>query len=238
MPFPSSEPPVPPPVWLASPPGLPHALLGIACCAIYLATVRGFIPPGFESSWLLHLAIWTVPTGVAWMGMVLVLGAKLGWLRGQVAWGAWLLFSLGVGSALGLAASLLPYNAVVQRESLGPVVALAGWIVPLLSRRLEPRVKLLFLALGATFLFRSHGRVAIAWCFHLLQPADDSLVDQLLRWPWCTHLPVAVMALVIACLLARPTARQQGWLHAAGLLCVEAYLANAVLQMAMYLYLP
>jgi len=242
----STEPPAPthvpangpPSVWLASPPGIPHALLWTACCAVYLATVRGFIPPGFESSWLLHLALWTAPTGAAWMGMVLVIAAKLGWLRGQVAWGAWLLFSLGVGSALGLAAAMLPYNAVVQRESLGPIIALAGWILPLLSRRLTPRVKTLFLALGATFLFRSHGRVAIAWAFHLLQPADHSFLAQLLRWPWFNHLPVALMAIVVASLLARPAARQQGWLHALGLLCVLAYLTSSLLQMAVYLYLP
>ena len=226
------------PVWLASPPGLPHALLWTACCAAYLATVRGFIPPGFEASWLLDLALWTAPTATAWMGMLLVVAAKLGWLRGQVAWGAWLLFSLGVGSALGLVAAMLPYNFVVQRESLGPIIALVGWVIPLLSRRLTPRVKLLFLALGVTFLFRSHGRLVIAWAFHLLQPADRSLLEQLLRWPWFTLLPAGLMTIVVACLLTQPDARRHGWLHSLGLVCVLAYLGVAILQMALYLYLP
>ena len=228
--------PNPPALWLASPPAIQHALLWIACCAVYLATVRGFIPPGFESSWLLHLGLWTAPIGAAWMGMLLVTAAKLGWLRGHVAWGAWLLFSLGLNTAMGTAAAFLPYNFVVPRESLGPIVVLTGFLVPLLSRRLTPREKLLFLTLGAAFLFRSYGRVAIAWCYHLFQPASDSVIDRLLRWPWITHLPLAIMAVVVACLLSQRSTRQQGWLHALGLLCAEAYLTISLIQMALYLY--
>lgn len=212
---------------LGSPFGLLHLLLWVSSCATFLGMARrSALGAPLNAISLLLICTLTVFVGACWMGMTLVVARTIGWGRGRVELGAWLLFSLGFIQLANCSINLLPENIAVSKNSLLVAAVCLAWSLPTMSHHLTTGARWLFVALLVIDIL---WRVPIAMSVLMPGWAWQELESKL---RWAVRWPCVVISVALFLTLGRRQSfgNNHGWLHWLGLTCllVEDLLLIAV----------
>lgn len=126
---------------------LVHLLVGVTCCGVYLALVRGMFAaePGLLGVML--LALHGLTAAAAWTCLAIFVARQVRGANWPIEAGQWLGATLGLRLALEGGLTWLSRDVFRSPEAVLDVLTSCVLVVPLLSRRIEPRWKTLFFLL-------------------------------------------------------------------------------------------
>ncbi len=202
---------------LGSPLSVLHILLWVSCCATFLGMARrAAVVPPLNAVTLLLICCLTVFVGACWMGMTLVIARKLGWGRGRVELGAWLLFSIGLIQLATCGINLLPENVSVSKNSLLIAAVCLAWSLPTISHTLTSEAKWLFVVL---LVIDVGWRVPFALSALMPNWAWQDLEGKM---RWAVRWPSVVIGVALFMTLSRRRYfhDKHGWLHWLGMICL------------------